>query len=188
MGKKEDIIQQAHDVFYASGFHMSGIAPLLAETGISKRTLYKYFRSKEELIVEVLEYYRKKLFEEIPAEIARRSKSPTGKILAIFDIKAEAVKKGDLRGCLAMKAKLEFDRTNVEIENVCLKFTHELQDYFSQLSEQCGCKHPKVLAGQLMVLLDGAIIMSQMCRDHSVFEISKKAAKQIIEFDSKKDS
>ena len=188
MGKREDIIQQAHDVFYTSGFHMSGIAPLLAETGISKRTLYKYFRSKEELIVEVLGYYHKKLFEELPAELARRTTSPTGKILAVFDIKAEAVKKGDLRGCLAMKAKLEFDRTNEEIENACLKFTHDLQGYFSQLCEECGCAHPTLLAGQLMILLDGAIIMSQMCRDHSVFENSKKAAMQLIESDSKKDS
>ncbi len=188
MGKREDIIQQAHDVFYASGFHVSGISTLLAETGISKRTLYKYFRSKEELIVEVLGYYHKKLFEEMPAELARRTKSPAGKILAIFDIKAESVKKGDLRGCMAMKAKLEFDRSNSEIENACLKFTHDLQKYFFQLCEQNGCKHSKLLSRQLMVLLDGAIIMSQMCGDHSVFEISKKAAKQLIESDTKKAS
>ena len=52
--KKQDIIRLAYDVFYKHGFHATGVDKLLNDSGISKRTMYKYFRSKEELIAATI--------------------------------------------------------------------------------------------------------------------------------------
>jgi AcrR family transcriptional regulator len=42
-------------LFYRDGYHATGIDRILADAGVAKMTLYKHFRSKEELILAVLE-------------------------------------------------------------------------------------------------------------------------------------
>ena len=49
-GKKLEIVKYAFDRFYEAGFHATGMEAALVGSGISKRTLYKYFPSKEDLI------------------------------------------------------------------------------------------------------------------------------------------
>ena len=55
--KRQEIIDAAYRCFYDGGFHATGVDTVMADTGISKRTLYKYFPSKEHLIEAVLEHY-----------------------------------------------------------------------------------------------------------------------------------
>jgi len=181
MGKRDEIVEQAFEVFYANGFHTSGVAPLLAETGISKRTLYKYFRSKEELIVAVLEHYQRKSFAEIPVELAQRAKTPKGQILALFDLKAELVRRGDFRGCLALKAKLEFDNIHAGIEDACKQFTDDIEGFLSILCSQSGCKEPRQISRQIMILFEGAMVLGQLQRDPAVFGLAKNLAKKLLE-------
>jgi AcrR family transcriptional regulator len=159
---------------------MSGVAPLLAKTGISKRTLYKYFRSKEDLIVEVLEYYQHKSFEEIPLELERRANSPKNKILALFDFKAEAIDRGDFRGCLALKAKLEFEGLHPAIEKVCKKFNEDLQNFIFELCVKARCKTPKQVSRQIAILFEGAIALGQIYNDSSVYKTARDTAEHLL--------
>ena len=52
--KKDELVRKALTVFYRDGFHATGMDKLVAETGVSKTSMYKHFRTKEELIVAVL--------------------------------------------------------------------------------------------------------------------------------------
>ena len=63
-GKRRDIIDGAARVFHREGFSGASVAVIAAEAAVSKRTLYQYFRSKEEL------------FEEIVREICGRILAP----------------------------------------------------------------------------------------------------------------
>ena len=52
--KRDELVRKALEIFYRRGFHATGMDLLAAETGISKATMFKHFRSKEELILAVL--------------------------------------------------------------------------------------------------------------------------------------
>jgi len=52
-GKRRDIVEGAKRVFLRQGFSNAGVTQIAAEAGVSKRTLYQYFRSKEELFAEI---------------------------------------------------------------------------------------------------------------------------------------
>jgi len=53
--KRDQLLSTAEDLFYRDGYHATGIDRILAESGVAKMTLYKHFKSKDELIVAVLD-------------------------------------------------------------------------------------------------------------------------------------
>src|ERR1700761_2119267 len=64
-GKKLEIVKYAFDRFYEGGFHATGVEAALAGSGISKRTIYKYFPSKEDLIEAVLKLYSAVILQQL---------------------------------------------------------------------------------------------------------------------------
>lgn len=62
--KREAIIQAAISEFRASGFEITSMDKIAATAGVSKRTVYNHFPSKEELFAEILH----KLWTSISAE------------------------------------------------------------------------------------------------------------------------
>ncbi len=82
--KKREIVKWAFDRFYEGGFHATGIDTAMAGSGISKRTLYKYFSSKEELIEAVLVHYGEFIMHELFDPVAA-IKDPRKQIMAFFD-------------------------------------------------------------------------------------------------------
>ena len=54
-GEKEKIMEYAHSRFIAEGFFRTTMDELANELGISKKTIYKYFPSKEKLVEEIAE-------------------------------------------------------------------------------------------------------------------------------------
>ena len=52
--RRDELVDTALRLFYTRGFNATGIDKILAEAGVAKMTLYKHFRSKEELILAAL--------------------------------------------------------------------------------------------------------------------------------------
>ena len=59
----ERILLTAHDLFYRDGIRATGIDRVIAESGVAKKTFYRYFPSKDDLIVAFLEYRHRQLDE-----------------------------------------------------------------------------------------------------------------------------
>ena len=52
---REKILHVANDLFQTRGINSTGVDTIVAVAGTTKMTLYKYFRSKEDLILEVMQ-------------------------------------------------------------------------------------------------------------------------------------
>lgn len=178
--KKQDIIRLAYDVFYKHGFHATGVDKLLNDSGISKRTMYKYFRSKEELIAATIAHYQKVTFEYVLQEIEKRAKTPKDIILLIFDIKREALERGNFNGCFAINAKLEYEGKHVLIEDACTQFNTTLESFLHMQCTDAKCKKPLLVAQQIMILLDGAIVYGQSTGNSQIPSIAKEIARTLL--------
>lgn len=179
--KRDEIVRQAYRIFYENGFHATGVDSLMADSGISKRTVYKYFRSKEELICAAVDYYNQKTFKLVAEELDKRAKDPRGKILAIFDLRRDILAGGDFSGCFAINAKLEYEGKNKEIEAACAAFSAGLEKAVLQLCTAAGAKRPQALARQLMILVQGTIVYGQSQRDPGVADAAKETAKMLLD-------
>lgn len=180
LAKRDEIIRHGYQAFYRHGFHTTAIDQMLADSGISKRTVYKYFRSKEELIEAAVHYYQQLSLTQIAQELDRRSQTAAEKILIIFDLKYESMLAGNLAGCFAINAKLEYKGKYPAIERACTEFLNRLADLVLTLTKETGCATPDMIAGQLMVLLHGAIIYSQAQGDPAIILNARAAAAQLL--------
>lgn len=65
--KRQQILAGAHEVFVTLGFDLASMDDIVRAAGVSKSTLYVYFRSKEELFTALIAEERERYFEEIGA-------------------------------------------------------------------------------------------------------------------------
>lgn len=180
MNKKNAILQHAYEVFSQHGFHATGVDTALAKSGISKRTLYKYFRTKEALIAALIGYYQEQIFTQVPAIMKAHSPHPIEQIICLFDMKQKEFAEGNFSGCLAINAKLEFAGKDMAIEGACSQFYLLLEAYVAQLCKQAKCKKSKLKARQIILLFEGAIVMGQIHKDPNVVEVAKRMVRKIL--------
>lgn len=182
--KRDDIIRQAFHVFHRAGFHATCMDNILIGTGISKRTLYKYFANKEELILATLQHYREIIAEQIVLHLATTGPNlenkPEKKIDAIFELEAELLTATDFSGCFAMNAQLEYADKEPLIEAACAQFFDDISATFKNCAALSGCATPENYAQQLMLLFLGAIVKSQAIHDTKPLLLARDTAQILL--------
>jgi AcrR family transcriptional regulator len=178
--KRDEMISSAYRIFYKNGFHATGVDAIIEGTGISKRTLYKHFTSKEGLIIATIDYYHQTMFGAITAYVEKSAlKSPVDQALMIFDFLAERVDAGNVDGCFAMNAKTEYAHKAKEIEAACDVHVAALQQLIERYFVEGGLADSKSLAVQVIMLFEGAILRSKGTENAQPIKLAKKAAKVI---------
>src|SRR5436305_14943860 len=96
---QERMLETADRLFYRQGIRVVGVDTIAAEIGISKRTLYNYFPSKDDLIVA---YLQRRLQVAPPSDLP-----PAEQILGNFDRLERTFSVGVFRGCPFVNAVAE---------------------------------------------------------------------------------
>jgi len=178
--KKQEILDRAERLFYCGGFHATGVDTVLADSGISKRTLYKYFASKEELIQAVLDRYAANVDRMLFEPAMARVDDPRRQILAVFDVRRELMDMTDYVGCLAMKAAQEYKDRHPGIEESGRQSVEHVEARFVELCRAAGLADPETVGRTVALLLQGAVVTSQLRRDTSAFETAKTTVEGLI--------
>ena len=165
--KRLQIIQAAFKLFTENGFYATGVDLIMRQANVSKRTMYIYFPTKNDLIVAVLEFYRANYEQGLTDLLARNDLSNREKIIAIFEDAGNWFENRQFHGCLAVNAMGEFSGKDPKIENACLVFKTWELDVFRKLTKGLPVMYPNDLAFKLLVLLEGmgaiAQVMKQPC-------------------------
>ena len=82
---KEKILATATDLFQTRGINSTGVDTIVSVAGTTKMTLYKYFHTKEELIIQVLTKSQQDFQSWLDEKLNTNSKKPSDKIQQLFD-------------------------------------------------------------------------------------------------------
>ena len=178
--KCDQLLDTALELFYQHGIHATGISQIIAEAGVSRMTLYKHFRSKEELVRAVLERHDVRLREWLAAAIERHARAPEERLLAIFDAFAEQCRQADFRGCPFVKAAGEYPDLDDPIHQISKRHQEMVEAHVSGLAAQTGVAEPDVLAKQLCLLLQGAVVSAQVRGDLGAVLEARRAAETLV--------
>jgi AcrR family transcriptional regulator len=169
---KERILETADRLFYHRGIRAAGVDTIAAEVGISKRTLYNYFPSKEELI----DAYLERRFTHAPAS----DKPPADQILRTFDRLEQVFGSKDFRGCPFVNAVAELGAENQSVKKIAIAFKESRRTWFRDLLLRLDVPDPEGLATQLTLLVDGSIAQDLVRDDPSMARAAKEAARVLI--------
>jgi AcrR family transcriptional regulator len=178
---REKILTVATDLFQTRGINSTGVDTIVAVAGTTKMTLYKYFKSKELLILEVLEQGHQEFQSWLNTKLNQSSKKPAEKLQKLFDFVEEWVTSPDFRGMAFMKASAEFPNEENIIHKLSAEHAKEFRNYIAELASQAGVIEVEALALQLSMLIEGAIQAEQMKRGSGAIKYAKKAAKVLID-------
>ena len=155
-GKPRDrIFDCAQDLFHRKGIRGVGVEAIAEAAGTSKMALYRHFDSKDELIIEYLNYKGRKS-DEIWAEIeAQNPGDPAGQLYGFMD-KAATFIAGDERGCDLANAAIELTEVGHPGLRVIEEFKMRQRERLANLCKAAGASQPDLLADTLFLLIEGA--------------------------------
>ena len=183
---REKILHVATDLFQTRGINSTGVDTIVAVAGTTKMTLYKYFKSKEDLILEVLQKGHQDFQAWLNDNLNRSSKQPAEKIQKLFDFIEQWVTSPDFRGMAFIKASAEFPNEESAIHKLSADHAKEFRSYIAGLATEAGIADADGLALQLSLLIEGAMQAEQMKRGSGAVKYAKKAAKILIDTAPKK--
>ena len=169
---KERILETADRLFYLQGIRAVGVDTVAAETGISKRTLYNHFPSKDDLISA----YLQRRFTLAPAS----DKPPVEQILGTFDRLERGFASKGFRGCPFVNAVAELGAKDRSVKKIAIAFKESRRIWFRDLLMQLEVADANGLATQLQLLVDGAIATDLVRNDPSAARAAKDAARVLL--------
>src|ERR1700752_4086551 len=168
------ILETIDRLFYRQGIRGEGVDPICAGRGISKKTLYRYFRSKSEMI----EAYLRGRFRPLPEN---SDKPPAEQILSNFAwLERSLSSKKEYRGCAYLNALAELGEDERESRNLAAQFKESRRLWFRDLLSKLDVDDPETLATQLSLLVDGAYSAMLTRRDPSSTRAAIAAARVLL--------
>lgn len=178
--RKQHLIDTAYRLFNEYGYHATGIDRILAESGVSKATLYKYFRTKDELILAVLQQRHDQVIQAIEQAIARASEGGQSPPLAIFDVLDSWFRSDSFFGCNFINASAEYAEADNPIYVYAAHHKATIQQLVEQSLETYGKRRRKTLAAQLALLVDGAIVRAHTFGERTAALLAKDMAEHLL--------
>ncbi len=178
--KREHLIETALRLFYEGGFHAVGIDAIIAASGVAKTTLYKYFPSKEDLIIAVLrrrDEWGRQMFVQGINKVGTDARS---KLLAAFDVFEQWFASDAFCGCMFVNAAAEFPQISDAAHVIAAEHKRLFTKIIRDLCQEAGARAADDMAEELMLLLDGATVSAQVRRDPVAAQIARRTANLII--------
>lgn len=169
----ERILRAADRLFYTQGIRAVGVDAVARAAGVSKRTLYHHFPSKDELVTA----YLMARFRQVPASDAPAREQ----ILSYFERIEAMVADGSFRGCPYVNAVTEIGERKHAAVAIAVQFKEERRRWYRSLLERMKVKDPDALATQIQLLAEGAIATALVRGDPAAARAARDAAAVLID-------
>jgi AcrR family transcriptional regulator len=158
---RDRILNTARELFYREGARAVGVDTVVSHSGVAKTSLYRWFPSKDALIVAVLEQEAKDRWSGWDYTAERAAKDPREQLRAQFAGIARFVSSPKYRGCPFMNVTVEFADPQHPARTVARGVMTELHTRIAALVAQLNVQAPEELTAQLVMLVDGAFSSAQ---------------------------
>ena len=177
---REQLINTAIELFREYGYHATGIDKIVEKAGVSKKTLYTHFRSKEELLIAALRHYDGVFRNNFMRQVDRIAKTPQEKLLAIFDVAEGWFSQKKFFGCMFINVIGEYSEQDSPIRDICKQFKRLMLNYIRDLCLQTGAEEPDILADKLALIFEGAVVTSQVSQNPDAAKTAKDIARSLV--------
>jgi len=177
---REKILSVATTLFETRGIHASGVDTIIAESGIAKATLYKYFPSKNELIIEYLKEKSNRFYTWINEKLADNKSHSKDVLYLLCDLYEQWITTPEFNGLPFHLGSVEFPDPTHPVHHYSVVLSNELQQYLSKLAEMARIKDAQTLGQQLTIIFEGGALIERLSPGSGAAGRARNAAITLI--------
>ena len=175
---RDRLVETARQLFLTQGYEATGIAEILREAGVKSGSLYYFFKTKEDLLLAVLDWYVANLGPEVVEPALASVSDPIERVFAILDGYHMMLKMTDCRmGCPIGNLAIEMSEKSEAVrEKIALNFEN-----WRKVIRQClidaGGRLPgdvdrDRLATLILTVMEGGVMQARAFRSLEPYEAS----------------
>jgi AcrR family transcriptional regulator len=166
------IAEVAASLFYRDGLHAVGVDRVADSAGLTKRTIYRHYRSKDELIAASLRH--------APRAVFPTSGDPLERIAGAFDSLEAYMTGTEYRGCPYIIFTAELTAPGHPARRLIEKLLVKRRAWFRDRAAEAGLVNPEEVAEELDVLFDGALASGAKRGDLVAVRTAKRLARKVV--------
>ncbi|MBO9709096.1 MAG: TetR/AcrR family transcriptional regulator [Caulobacter sp.] len=161
----ERIFETARDLFYREGIRAVGVDEIVTRAGVTKPSLYRSYKSKDDLVAAVLREVEDGFWERFQSAEAAFPDDPKAQMVAYFEGLAARSGGADYRGCALSNAVVEYPDREHAGRAVAQAHKQALRERLRAKAAEMGAVDPGTLGDAMMLLVEGVFTSSQMFDD-----------------------
>ena len=177
---RQRILDTASTLFYERGVRAVGVDLVVEASGVAKTSLYRHFRTKDDLIVAFLEREDVEFWTQWDDVSARHADDATAEIEAHMRWIGKRLARANYRGCPQINVAAEFAEAGHPARAVSRAHMQAMRRRLTELARRLGAARPGELAAQLGVLVNGAFVSASMLTPDEATRVLLASARALI--------
>lgn len=177
---REHILATASELFYQRGARAVGVDLIIEKAGIAKTSLYRYFPTKDDLIVAFLEREDVDFWSVWDEVGSRYAGDPAGELNAHMGWIGGRLSRANYRGCPQINVAAEFAEQDHPARQVARRHMQALRARLTAIAHRLDVPQAGQLAAQLAVLVNGAFVSSDVLAGDDPAEVLQASVRALI--------
>ncbi|MFC3998965.1 TetR/AcrR family transcriptional regulator [Nocardiopsis sediminis] len=174
------VLDAAAELFYREGIHAVGVDAVSAAAGVTKKTLYACFGSKERLVAAYLAERDERWRTWLTSWVTERATTPAERVTATFDALEAWLDREGTRGCAFVNALAEIPSADHPGHHVVLEHKRWMLGYLTELAAEAGSPDPAATGGVLLLLHEGVTVSAGTGVPPSATTRAREAASALL--------
>lgn len=174
------ILDTASRLFYARGVRAVGVDLVVLEAAVAKTSLYRYFPTKDDLIVAFLEREDLEFWAQWDSVARQFPADPAGELDAHMRWIGERLARSNYRGCPQINVAAEFAEQDHPARQVSQRHMQALRARLTEVARRLKVARPEQLAAQLAVLMNGAFVSAGLLEAEEAIGVLQAALKALL--------
>jgi AcrR family transcriptional regulator len=177
---QDRILGTASRLFYERGVRAVGVDLVVQEAAVAKTSLYRYFPTKDDLIVAFLEREDLEFWAQWDSVAEQYTDDPAGELDAHMRWIGERLARSNYRGCPQINVAAEFAEQDHPARQVSQRHMQALRRRLQDIAKRLKVARPRPLAAQLAVLVNGAFVSSALLSPDETAAVLLGAARSLL--------
>ena len=177
---RQRILDTASTLFYERGVRAVGVDLVVDASGVAKTSLYRHFRTKDDLIVAFLEREDVEFWAQWDDVSARHADNAAAEVEAHMRWIGKRLARANYRGCPQINVAAEFAEAGHPARAVSRAHMQAMRRRLTELARRLGAARPGELAAQLGVLVNGAFVSASMLTPDEATRVLLASARALI--------
>lgn len=178
---KGRILAAAYRLFYQHGFSRVSVDAIADLAGVTKRTVYYHFKSKDEIVTDVLEVQHLHLMAQYKSWLEPKADTPRDIVFGLFSRLKDWASSSDWQGSGFSRVSAELaDMRGHPARQVASRHKRAVELWLAKRLSAVGVAEAERLAREVMLLIEGSMGLALIHGETGYMDTAMHAAERLV--------